>query len=340
MARWHPERLAITLVVVFTFSLILYGSLTDSKLIAFKITPLAFASIDGFPDQDIQVPFKAIYCNAKSSNIIKDSTSKTIGDEQSPFKSDYPVVLFDFTDVKSGTQQFTYTVIPKLKCETSKTGSFNALFHPVELPLIILPSDLKLKVYSKDMKGSEFASYTRDLKTKQFELTKYQDYELGSFFINPYDFLKDFPQGNYNSFQRFTVSGDIKMQIKGSSQVYVMHINEKDIETYREIKITKVDVPTITCKDDEIVENGMCKKKQVEEQPVQEPEQEQEVETEFKLTGNLFADFENCIKSGSKECLALTAFMPIYVFFIGFMLVVGAMLRKPRQVMYGVPPSY
>lgn len=333
MKRWKSGRLVATLVIAFSVSLILYGSMTDDKLVVFKLTP------EPLELTNQEIPY--IYCNVKATTEIIDQNGNVVGTEQSKFFSSYPSVQFDFTDVKSGKAQTNFKVTPKIKCAVDlpsiKKEEVNA-FSKHDLPLSILPSDLELRIYSKDSTGKKFDSYNHKLTTKEITITNSDDYQLGTFTVNANNVLKYFPAGQYNSLQEFTISGTLNTKIasKNWKLNYVLFIPKDGITTYRTIYVDLVAPPEpFTCPAGQELQDGIC----VEISTPQNPPP-----PEFVLTGDLIKDFQNCIASSKVDssCFLSTEFFGIYIGIIAFMMLIGAVMKKPvplRQMMYGISPE-
>lgn len=188
-----------------------------------ELPPLSFAG--GYGDNN-----SAIFAKVKQTTYIIDSDSKIVNTDQSTAIEGNP--LLAFIDPSSGKSIAGAIVIPKIWID------YTTAFHP---EITLDASTLELVVQSQLPNGSWKVTAVKSIQTFANVPFNYGDAELAlaSFGIDGSDIYDDLPVGDYNTLQRFSVSGNLHMHYTDFPAIKMtIPIGANDLKSWYTAKVT------------------------------------------------------------------------------------------------------
>jgi len=236
----------------------------------------------------------------------------------------------------------------------------------IEQPLVIYDNDLVARIYAHYPDGTIGDVFNGKIDVQRKELISTTSTELGQITIDPLWTVNYLREGTYSSEHKFAVEGFVLMgyketeTCKGSCSairflvpIDTVQTYNKDgkltsvvnpLMTYRTINVQTgegdgvVDVPEDNNDKEEICPTGYnkvgteCVKAGGGIDPNKPP-------TTLPPEEDFFTALKTCLNSGDKTCLANGKFLPLWIFGLGFILLIGALVQKGsgRPDIYGVP---
>lgn len=247
------------------------------------------------------------------------------------------------------------------------TNYFTGTYPSFELPLKLDPANLIARVYSVSVDGNHLVdTFNAGFDTQSLSITNAESHEIGKLRIGADRILVGLEDGKYNSYQHIVLEGTlvlhwvefqdvnfvipIKPSLTRNSEGQIVMVSSPLI-IYRELAVEKnvgedplpreectdgqiFDPATNTCvpiqgKDcasDEFVSGNQCIKIGTPNSP------------NVSLT-DFIGKLQTCIQSGQTTCLSDPSFIPLWLFGIGFIVIIGAVAQRKAPDIYGLPPS-
>lgn len=251
---------------------------------------------------------------------------------------------------------------PKLFDTNILTGTYPSFGTQLKLD----PATLITRIYSTSPDGTHLIdTFNGAFNTESLSITDATSRELGKFRIGADRIIAYLEDGKYNTFQHVVLEGTLVLHWVGYEGVnYVIPVNpsltknsegqivkvSSPLIIYRELAIEKnvgEVLPRDECTDGQIFDEATGRCVQVEGIPCPQGQ---------ILSGNvcvkigspdtpnvLLTDFvgklQTCVQSGQTTCLADPTFIPLWLFGIGSIIVIGAVAQRKAPDIYGIPPS-
>ena len=357
----YRNRLIGILVIVFIGTFVTYNILSPQEFYFFKLDGLAITG-------DLK-QLDAV-CHNKVNNILVDENNIGIRTEKSTFSTSIPTYSITATrDASSGANIGKFHGQVMMRCNVGLTDigdNYQNCDDPAkpciasnQAELIIEPSNIKVEVWSQNDKKEKIKTYETKLTTHApkiqvrtsttstaskivntdygVELANGKESMLVNWFIDIDDILKNMPNGKYESYQEFRVSGDIKMHYTGYPKPqYVAHIPEHGMKTFVKLNVDNT-ISTLGGGDTGLTEQEV---KEGEQSGGTETETEEE-QKEKGENGNttqlgIFEELSICLTTFDINCSTQQKFWGVYGIMIAVtVLVIALSHRKLTPIPYG-----
>ena len=244
------------------------------------------------------------------------------------------------------------------------TGSYPS----VEIPLKLDPATLIARVYSVASDGKHLIdTYNAGFDTTSLSITDAKSHNIGIHKIGADRILVYLEDGKYDSYQHIVLEGVLVLHWavpNAEGQRYVIPLSPT-LTRNADGQIVKVSNPLI-------IYRQLAVEKNVSENPPRKDCTDGQIWDEFTqacvnaqptncpkgevLSGNIcvkintggikdvsvneyFEKLQTCVQSGQPDCLADPSFIPLWLFGIGFVVIIGAVAQRKAPDIYGIPPS-
>ncbi len=274
--------------------------------------------------------------------------------------------IIDNTDVsKEYTDQVTLDVTGKATTlsglqtiDTFGTRPFIQCDVNTNIPLIVKPTTVYVKVLSRDSMGNKIQTTFGEIRTIKMTL---DDNHLHTFTdingniaeikIKMSDILRSLDAGVYESFQEFQVYGNFELFFKDSFEVYRFSVPA--VKTFYQVQVDlKQEELIINCGEGFILKNEKCVRAPIEitcpdnqvydktsRKCIPKDEQNGNVNPNPPSKGflGLLSSLGLCLQTANIPCLMNMDFLPIYLLGFGGLFVIGAVAQRKQPDIYGVP---
>ena len=330
-SQFNQTRFVSAVIISLIIVGVLISTTQDSKSLFFEIKPLAFAG---------NVPNPSILCHVNMAVHENNENGDRIKTAKSAFHSVNPMTNFgiqslSFVDRQTGSIITSFDAIPEIKCTVDGNAS-----------LTIQPSELKIKVFSKDPNNTKKETFNWTQTSESFDLVDSSHKEIMSFRINIPHIMKQLPEGDYPTLQEFDLSGRLNVVYRDyPTVVYVIDIKSGEVITWHDIKIINDNPSTIENTNQQICEdnnrqfvNNECVAKSNSNTQTTPGSTSTTTGTSTIETNPIkqVTKFMYCATNGDTSCLTSTEFLPYYLGGFGLIALIVGLHHKTRPVI-GIP---